>query len=78
MYKDTLRKRKDDSFIVKNYESNLKLSYDSIRKDYDIILTSVIPTQKNLIKTYLWLDTFILGICFFLCQGKTDNILCSI
>lgn len=70
MYKDTLRKRKDDSFIVKNYESNLKLSYDSIRKDYDIILTSVIPTQKNLIKTYLWLDTFILGICFFFVKEK--------
>ncbi|TWO21965.1 hypothetical protein YZ82_02980 [Campylobacter hyointestinalis] len=70
MYKDTLRKKKDDSFIVKNYESNLKLSYDSIRKDYDIILTSIIPTQKNLIKTYLWLNTFILGICFFFVKEK--------
>lgn len=73
MYKDTLRKKKDDSFKVKNYESNLKLSYDSIRKDYDIILTSIIQTQKNLIKTYLWLNTFILGICFFLCKRKADN-----
>lgn len=70
MYKDTLRKKKDDSFVVKNYESNLKLSYDSIRKDYDIILTSIIPTQKNLIKTYLWLNTFILGICFFFAKEK--------
>lgn len=81
--KDDLRKRefdlknrkndlekKEDSFMVKNYENNLKLSYDSIRKDYDIILTSVIPTQKNLIKTYLWLNTFILGICFLFVKEK--------
>lgn len=79
MYKDTLRKKEDDSYKVKNYESNLKLSYDAIRKDYDNILTSIMPNQVNLIKTYLWLNTFIIGIAviFIKEQAITPKILCS-
>lgn len=44
------------------FEANLKLNYEAIRKDLDIVLTSVIPTQKNLVKTYLWLNTTIIGV----------------
>jgi uncharacterized membrane-anchored protein len=47
----------------KEYEENLKMYLDSIRKDLDIILTSTIPTQKNLMKTILWLNTSILALC---------------
>lgn len=79
MYKDTLRKKEDDSYKVKNYESNLKLSYDAVRKDYDNIFTSIMPNQVNLIKTYLWLNTFIIGIAviFIKEQAITLKILCS-
>lgn len=44
------------------YEHNLKLYNDSIRKDLDITLTSIIPTQKNLMKTILWLNSSIIGL----------------
>lgn len=79
MFKNILRKKEDDSYKVKNYESNLKLSYDAIRKDYDNILTSIMPNQVNLIKTYLWLNTFIIGIAviFIKEQAITPKILCS-
>lgn len=37
------------------------------------------PTQENLIKTYLWLNTFIIGIAviFIKEQAITPKILCS-
>lgn len=44
------------------FEANLKLNYEAVRKDLDIVLTSMIPMQKNLVKTYLWLNTTILGV----------------
>jgi hypothetical protein len=44
------------------YEHNLKLYNESIRKDLDITLTSSIPTQKNLMKTILWLNSSIIGL----------------
>ena len=44
------------------YEHNLKLYNESIRKDLDITLTSTIPTQKNLMKTILWLNSSIIGL----------------
>ncbi|MGP1484875.1 MAG: hypothetical protein ACTTJC_02050 [Campylobacter sp.] len=72
MYKDNIRKKKDDSFTVKNYENNLKVSYEAIRKDYDIAITSLIPTQKNLIRTYLWLDLLLLGFCFTIARDSTN------
>ena len=45
-----------------NYEHNLKLYNESIRKDLDITLTSTIPIQKNLMKTILWLNSSIIGL----------------
>ncbi len=45
-----------------SYEYNLKLYNESIRKDLDITLTSTIPTQKNLMKTILWINTSIIGL----------------
>ncbi len=47
---------------MENYEHNLKLYNESIRKDLDITLTSIIPTQKNLMKTILWLNSSIIGL----------------
>ncbi|MCG3651947.1 hypothetical protein ACOTWK_05885 [Aliarcobacter butzleri] len=45
------------------YEHNLKLYNESVRKDLDITLTSTIPTQKNLMKTILWLNSSVIGLC---------------
>lgn len=72
MFKNIFQK-KDNNLEVKKYEANFKLIYDSIRKDYDNILTSIMPTQENLIKTYLWLNTFILGVCFLFIKEKLIN-----
>ena len=72
MFKNIFQK-KDNNLEVKKYEANLKLIYDSIRKDYDNILTSIMPTQENLIKTYLWLNTFILGVCFLFIKEELIN-----
>lgn len=44
-----------------NYEKNLKLNYEAVRKDLDILLSHTIPMQKNLIKTYLWVNFLLLG-----------------
>lgn len=38
---------------IENREKNLKLHYEAMRKDLDIVLTSMIPTQKNLMKTIM-------------------------
>lgn len=46
----------------KFYEDNLRLYFESKRKDLDILLTSTIPTQKSLMKTILWLNTTILAL----------------
>lgn len=54
---------------IENREKNLLLHYESVRKDLDIILTSTIPNQKNLMKTILWLNASILGA--ILTQYKT-------
>lgn len=53
----------DEDKKIEAEEYNLKLYYDSIRKDLDIILTSTIPTQKNLMKTLLWINATIIGVC---------------
>jgi hypothetical protein len=47
---------------VRNREKNLTIHYDSVRKDLDIVLTSTIPTQKNLMKTILWVNASILAM----------------
>lgn len=48
--------------MLENYEHNLKLYNESMRKDLDITLTSIIPTQKNLMKTILWINFSIVGL----------------
>lgn len=52
------------------YEHNLKLYFDSKRKDLDILLSTTIPTQKNLMKTILWLNSSILAITITLLIKK--------
>lgn len=54
-----------------NYASNLKIFIESKRKDLDIVLTTTIPTQKNLMKTLLWLNSTIIGLCI---AGLTKSI----
>lgn len=39
------------------YEKNLKLNLEAKRKDFDNIMTSVIPSQLVLVKTYLWIGS---------------------
>lgn len=47
---------------IENREKNLKLHYEAMRKDLDIVLTSMIPTQKNLMKTIMWINAIVLGL----------------
>jgi hypothetical protein len=60
------------------YEHNLKLYFESKRKDLDIILTSTIPTQKNLMKTILWLNSSILAFTITLLSKQVGIIFLSI
>lgn len=46
---------------IENREKNLKLHYEAMRKDLDITLSTMIPTQKNLMKTIMWVNAIILG-----------------
>jgi protein-S-isoprenylcysteine O-methyltransferase Ste14 len=46
---------------IKSREDNLKLYYDIAKQDFNIMLTSTIPTQKSLMKTILWVNVTILG-----------------
>lgn len=47
---------------IENREKNLKLHYETLRKDLDITLSTMIPTQKNLMKTIMWVNAIILGL----------------
>lgn len=60
------------------YEHNLKLYNDSIRKDLDILLTSTIPTQKNVMKTILWLNTSVFALCIAALSKKIGIIYIAI
>lgn len=60
------------------YEANLKLYYESKRKDLDILLTSTIPTQKNLMKTILWLNSSILALSITALSKNVGVIFISI
>lgn len=60
------------------YEHNLKLYNESIRKDLDLTLGSMIPTQKNLMKTILWLNSSIIGLCLTAMSKQTALIYISI
>ena len=59
--------------MIDNYEYNLKLYNESIRKDLDIILTSTIPTQKNLMKTLLWINSIIIGLLTTIITSNIKN-----
>lgn len=59
-------------------KENLKLYIDSKRKDLDIILTTTIPTQKRLMKTILWLNVTILGVCFTCIYHKVLLMYCAL
>lgn len=56
------------------YEHNLKLYFDSKRKDLDILLSTTIPTQKSLMKTILWLNSSILAFILTLLSRKVGII----
>lgn len=47
---------------IENREKNLKIHYEAMRKDLDITLSTMIPTQKNLMKTIMWVDAIVLGL----------------
>jgi hypothetical protein len=57
------------------YEHNLKLYFESKRKDLDILLGTTIPAQKNLMKTILWLNSSILAITITLLIKKDMQII---
>jgi len=63
----------DKKTEIENYEKNLKISYESARKDLDIILSNIIPNQKNLMKTYLWLNVTIIGSILAVISRFSDN-----
>ncbi|ECR1448601.1 hypothetical protein F0I69_03105 [Campylobacter jejuni] len=50
-----------ENISYENYEKNLKLQLESKRKDLDIQLTSIIPNQIVLVRTYLWFSTLIVA-----------------
>jgi hypothetical protein len=47
--------------MYEDYEKNLKDYLEVLKDDLKIILTSTIPTQKNLMKTLLWVNVTIMG-----------------
>jgi hypothetical protein len=59
--------------MIQDYEANLKLYNESIRKDLDVILSSIIPTQKNLMKTLLWINSVILGLLTSLIASDIES-----
>lgn len=59
------------------YEKNLQTYYDILKQDFTILLTSTIPTQKNLLKTLLWLNVTFLGAIFALWKlSASKAIIC--
>ena len=59
--------------MIQDYEYNLKLYNESIRKDLDIILSFIIPTQKNLMKTLLWINSVVLGLLTSLIASNLES-----
>ncbi len=59
--------------MIEDYEHNLKLYNESIRKDLDIILSSTIPIQKNLMKTLLWINSVVIGLLTSLMKYDLKN-----
>ncbi|EAJ0335859.1 hypothetical protein ACS0H5_001160 [Campylobacter lari] len=57
-----------------NYEKNLKLQLESKRKDLDIQLTSIIPGQLVLVRTYLWFSTLIIASILTIFSNKIQSL----
>lgn len=55
---------------IESIEHNYKLYNENIRKDLDILLTSTIPIQKQLMKTILWINATILGLTIAAIEKK--------
>lgn len=58
-----------------NYEKNLKDYLEVLKDDFKILLTSTIPTQKNLMKTLLWINMTIIGFVIALIAKEKSTIL---
>lgn len=58
-----------------NYEKNLKDYLEVLKDDFKILLTSTIPTQKNLMKTLLWINMTIIGFIIALIAKEKSTIL---
>lgn len=54
-YKKSKKEPKQQT--LEAYEKNLKLNLEAKRKDFDNISTSIIPSQINLVKTYMWVTS---------------------
>jgi len=52
------------SLEVQDYEHNLKIHYESKRKELEILLTSSMPNQLSNIKTLLWFNVASLALLF--------------
>lgn len=57
------KQREEKEFkYIQDYEENLKLHYESKRKELDILLSSSLPHQISNIKMVLWINFLFLGI----------------
>jgi len=52
----------EEELEISRLENNYKLFYEATRKDLDILLTSTIATQKNLMKTIMWINFTLVGL----------------
>ncbi|EAH8851413.1 hypothetical protein A0U24_05740 [Campylobacter lari] len=63
-----------ENILYENYEKNLKLQLESKRKDLDIQLTSIIPNQLVLVRTYLWFSTLIIASILTIFSNKIQSL----
>lgn len=65
-------KKEPKEVTLDAYEKNLKLNLEAKRKDFDNITTSIIPSQLNLVKTYLWLSSLSFSTLLLLMTKRGD------
>lgn len=77
-YKKPKKEPKEQT--LEAYEKNLKLNLEAKRKDFDNISTSIIPSQLNLVKTYMWVTSlsFPIIILIFTKKEHTPDDLTSL
>ncbi|MBN1839744.1 MAG: hypothetical protein JW802_06850 [Campylobacterales bacterium] len=66
-------KKEPKKVTLDAYEKNLKLNLEAKRKDFDNITTSIIPSQLNLVKTYLWLSSLSFSTLLLLMTKREDT-----